>query len=935
MNLDYSSHNAEPYTYAQYVTAVEALGPGDYIVRVSVAGADNYRALTQDMSLTISRYNSKFTAIPAKLTGKWGRDENKNTATVLDDATITAYSYIPDADGDTLIAALDIEYTLSGVTYDSFAKLKAAVKSLGRDSYQVRVTVAQTDENEGLSATLQLDIAAGDNSWFIGEGSPAPTQSIVVSGGSTPVTQWAWNTEIDWLGVKPLYGDTVVIRIVAASDENNVLKYFTVNVGDGFDTHRGLVSAYVSKLDVGSYIMIVTTPAGGDWSGIGDVTATGGTAYDGDPATATRIPFKIITAENAWKTAAENEGVDGRPHFTGRDVTLTDGKYKWTYDAMVNVIAAARHGAVSVVYKDANGNTYGALPANAGTYTAVFTVPAPATGNYAAIAGTDAVTLTFIIEGRLYEGFVVSPGVHGWVWDSYDASLNLFMGKPTSGGAVHFAVEDADGNVIIDKFELVNDKGVHVGDFDKDVYAPSGVVTKLNALNKGTYTLRVYVAAKDNYEAFDASATFNVTEATNTWDETPKIASWFRGGWKESQNAPVAVSRYGAPVIVIKSNASGDVIYRAVYNELTKEYDVSLNKLESADAGWYTMTVSVDGSEGQYTSLPTAEVQFQVFIQGSPDDKNFWEITPGIEGWTATTDGRVVMPSGKPVRGKPYFVFYRAELVGDEYKLIGKVEEGEDALTVKKGDDYAQDFYVPMAPGTYFMYAYATNAAVPADALGEDDSSRVMLIIRNRANSWERAVSIPSIMYLGDRANWADPTAKASLPGEITYKYYDAATRAYIGKVKPVTAGKYVVVAYADAKYSQTIESEAEFEIMLSKNYWVGDKSPTIGGWSEEFSADSPDPVGEAAFGTIVYTYINKAEPGVEHAEKPIAAGDYIMIARVVLDGYETLEAPYEFTIEPAFDSMLVTIDIILGVVACMLAIVVIVFAIRRYKENG
>lgn len=59
------------------------------------------------------------------------------------------------------------------------------------------------------------------------------------------------------------------------------------------------------------------------------------------------------------------------------------------------------------------------------------------------------------------------------------------------------------------------------------------------------------------------------------------------------------------------------------------------------------------------------------------------------------------------------------------------------------------------------------------------------------------------------------------------------------------------------------------------------------------------------------------------------------MIARVELDGYVTLESTYEFTIEAAFDRDLVTLNIVLGLIACVIAVVVIIFAVRRYKENG
>lgn len=93
--------------------------------------------------------------------------------------------------------------------------------------------------------------------------------------------------------------------------------------------------------------------------------------------------------------------------------------------------------------------------------------------------------------------------------------------------------------------------------------------------------------------------------------------------------------------------------------------------------------------------------------------------------------------------------------------------------------------------------------------------------------------------------------------------------------------------------------------------------------------------MGEAKFGEIVYTYTN-VKTGVTQNDKPLTAGTYIMTATVDGEGiFTNLESTYEFTIEEAFDSTFLLIDIILGLIACALAVVVIIFAVRRYKENG
>ena len=85
--------------------------------------------------------------------------------------------------------------------------------------------------------------------------------------------------------------------------------------------------------------------------------------------------------------------------------------------------------------------------------------------------------------------------------------------------------------------------------------------------------------------------------------------------------------------------------------------------------------------------------------------------------------------------------------------------------------------------------------------------------------------------------------------------------------------------------------------------------------------------------GEISYTYQNVAT-GETFNKKPTTEGTYKVTATVKLEGYEDLVGTTTFTIDPAYDRDLLTIDIILGCVACALAVFVIYFAIRRYKEN-
>lgn len=57
------------------------------------------------------------------------------------------------------------------------------------------------------------------------------------------------------------------------------------------------------------------------------------------------------------------------------------------------------------------------------------------------------------------------------------------------------------------------------------------------------------------------------------------------------------------------------------------------------------------------------------------------------------------------------------------------------------------------------------------------------------------------------------------------------------------------------------------------------------------------------------------------------------MYAELALDGYETLTAEYAFTVAPAYDTTFLIVDIVLGCLVAIFTVVVIYYAIRRYRE--
>ncbi|MDE7107016.1 MAG: hypothetical protein K2O39_01700, partial [Clostridiales bacterium] len=456
--------------------------------------------------------------------------------------------------------------------------------------------------------------------------------------------------------------------------------------------------------------------------------------------------------------------------------------------------------------------------------------------------------------------------------------------------------------------------------------ALSGGTSKENNLTY--YTVRIHVGETTNYNGFTADNRFAVTGATNRI-ESLTIKTWEVNHWTDE--LPNAVALYGAPEITITGEADGVVYFKGEYKENDDgqlELFVELNDLNLAPRGDYVLTASVKAEIGHYNEPLTRSLPFHIDVKGA-GQANYWEELPTIDGWVANIDGLFNSPSGKPVRGLPNFVFY----VRNEDGTRGqKVDEKLTNVVLKKGSKYEADIYIPVEYGDYILVA--SSKGIPSedgksDALAEYE---IRVIIDPRPLSFEQELRIPTLLYLGDRKDWADPTTKPSLDdAEILYVYTNKETGVSSTEM-PTVAGEYTVTATLSALYSNSISMSVDFTVKLSPNGWTA--APNIKDWSEESKGNLP--TGAATVGTdqIKYTYASVKEPNKILTEKPTAEGSYIMYADIDVEGYEPLHAEYRFTIEPAFDRQLVIAAIVLGVFACLLAGVVIYFAIKRYKEN-
>lgn len=892
LGTDFTTVLAGEYSYADlYEGAILKLGAGEYIVRLTVGQSCNYNVLTADVSLTLKRQANSFTAIPASFTGEWHLDADgvsNNSTIAITETTVTA-------------AHGTIVYTFDNTPYTTVAGLQNAIKECDAGSYQITVSVEENNYYEGLTRTLQLDIAQGTNSW---NGWDVGTS--LKAGDS--VMSWAWNSAVEWTAGAPKYGTTVYVEIMQKNTTTALRRILVDFSVDGGESGIEAVNTFVSGLDRGFYSIVVTAPADENWAEL--------------KTRAEDAVFEVMQAENGWKTD---------PYL----YNTTDNKY--VYGTVVQPYAEAQHGTVEYKYYVKTTSGYSPLdaaPVNAGDYKVEFIVTEPATGNYKKIEAE----IDFTIEKAEVTSFIKSPSASGWIWNGYNRMSNLFTAIPTSGGAVIYSVFDASGKLVVDDIRLADALGVHHGDFDKDIYVPADKAEEIAALNAGKYTLRVDVAEVANYKSFFTTVDFDITEAENTWIVAPQLVGWAQNNWNATDYTPMATSRFGEVTIYVRNKINGDIYYERSYNSETGKYEVKINQLNLAKAGRLVMTASVAKSPNQYHATNErgefvdleGSIEVEIYPVGSSEN-NVWLTSPGIVGWEASVDAPVNLPYGEPLRGWAYFVFYDAE--GHE------IVAGEDSYLVEKGDTYYRDFYVPMAPGTYRMEAFAVNEDIEGNVIEEDNlhARNITLIISYRKNSFTLEPRIPTLLYLGeksDKTKWVDPTATAALADStITFTYTLKETGEEYHDLNDITKdGTYTLKAVVEARYCVDLTLTVDFEVALSQNSWID--IPVIKDWSEE---DGPsEPEGKTEFGEIVYEYFEKRGDELVALEgKPTREGTYVLRATAYQEGFAPLVNEFEFTVTPTFDTTLLAVDISLACVLCAVTVVVIVFAIRRYKENG
>ncbi|MDE6274236.1 MAG: MBG domain-containing protein, partial [Clostridiales bacterium] len=219
----------------------------------------------------------------------------------------------------------------------------------------------------------------------------------------------------------------------------------------------------------------------------------------------------------------------------------------------------------------------------------------------------------------------------------------------------------------------------------------------------------------------------------------------------------------------------------------------------------------------------------------------------------------------------------------------GEAAEGTVSFTYRTADGDLLGATAPTAAGDYFLIAYVGAIGEYNELSAEVGFTVFPKVLR--VNGWTVA---PNIQGWTEGDTPYTPVGEA-LVGEVIFSYQREDGTPLSDA--PTDAGSYILVATVLAEDYEGMTAEIAFTIAarpLKTNSWT--VVPNIQGWTE--GAEANEPVGEAKVGEVQFIYRTKG--GEALADKPTAAGSYVLVATVIAEDYETLTAEIEFTVATA-----------------------------------
>ena len=611
---------------------------------------------------------------------------------------------------------------------------------------------------------------------------------------------------------------------------------------------------------VDTELYTVTTNAGGIVAGEYDVVLTlkDNTSYrwatgDADDAVRT-IKFVINKATNAWTT----------------ELDIAD----WTYGTTASdPVAEAKFGTVVFTYATAQNGSYNNVkPVNAGTYWVKATVEG--TENYTALTDTKSFVIATVK--------VAKPVADTTVF-TYDGTEKIYTVATNAAYAV------------------TNDKRT----------------------NAGSQTVTVALNDKDNYEWTDGTTTdvtFDFVIAKAVVDVPSAGSKEYTGSLLQSDITDTAdytvtkndggtsVGYYDVVVELIdngnyKWNDDGeDVAERTIQFRITKK----LNH--------FTIELSMDNwTYGETAKEPsaTALIGTVVFTYSNEENGTYSDTKPSAAGTYWVKAAVTETEDYEPLEAKKSFTIYTV-----------KVNEPAKDTSVFSYNG-AEQTYVVAANDAYTVSGNKqTNAGNHTVTIALIDKSNYEWATAGNSDDLTYAFNIGKIDYDMSGITFENGTAEydgqahsLTISGTLpTGLDGITVTVSYTGSATSVSQGAVTVTAtFAtdSVNYNVPEVKTATITIAQVTNAWT--TSLDMAGWTYENTASNP--VAEAKFGTVVFTY-STAQDGTYSNVKPVNAGTYWVKATVEgTENYTALTDTKSFVIatvkvaKPVVDTTVFTYD--------------------------
>lgn len=905
------------------ISDIRALHSGSYNLEITVQGDENYTGLAKTVLITVNRAAFAWATRPAA-TAQWvyGSTEKPFTVPAVTKSGAN-YSF-------TVNYTSADNKTQEEKSFSSGDALKTYLltERRGAGVYLVSVTVSADDYND-LSGMTVLTVDRADNGWVKSPdeinwtygAADNPAIEFIPQTGAPVYTLDGEPVTLSALAGKNAGKYTLRAAVAETNDYNQLVKSVSLNIEkaeNGFKTPLSvsgwqwndysplaqeiLTLPVLSHKTTGDTVTVTVLDADGATvitqnlvcGADGELVGTAALLNELAKLNSGEYTVKAVVVESVNYLAAEQTPSAFEVTAVGNEWLTSLSISGWEYGREPNSpVAVAKHGNDKLTFTyyrvTDDGETEVTSFGVAGRYKVVASVPK--TGNYAPLTAT----AEFTVERAENTNWQEHPNASGWFWNGFDHNTNLFYAQAKSGGEISYTVYNGT-----EEIKFTSDSQGRVTE--------EGARNKLNALVAGSYRYKVNVAQTENYKAFEATFSFTVTQAVNEWTKFPSVVAWSVNDRDKNDpgQTPTAAAKYGDATITFISKDDGKTYYSAKYIAATGETKLlSDNILDATPAGWYSFGVTVAGESGKYNGM-TFEQSVQVFKGSTNRPANTWEVVPAIGNWLAG-EGDGVEPVGNGVRYTSVEYTYWTVIIENGKYTRGELLDGK-----------------PEAPGEYMLHVKSVFGDYTEDTLEADVPFRII----PRPNKWSVAPNLND-WSLGGAASV--PVAETLIKGTITYEfkkrelndsYYQPFTSGCITE-----QGEYTLKVTAKAEWCEDLVAYIDFKVSLSVNQWLD--IPVIQDWSEEFAPNAP--AGKAMYGEVVYTYATA--DGVMLDSKPTTEGSYIMYATVTLDGFETLHAEYAFTITPAYDALLLTVDTVLASILCVLAVVVIIFAVRRYRE--